>query len=186
MVAFQCGYGHDGGKFEGLRKRINEREQFWLRQTVDFVQCQNRFPTKPLCFLEQQIVCLGMHLAGIGHQQQHVDSFQRRGHFLHHLPAQRGIRLVQTRRVNEDDLPLRLGHNSLNPVAGGLRLGGDDRDFLPYQTIHEGRLPRVRPSDDGHKPGAKRSLLLVAFFFGHHPLTLRHLHTLSRSPAHSY
>src|SRR6266571_5104854 len=66
------------------------------------------------------------------------------------------------------------------------RLVGQKIAIVTSKPIHEGRLPRVRPSDDGHKPGAKRSLLLVVFFFGHHPLTLGHLHTLSRSPSHSH
>jgi len=93
-----------------------------------------------------------MYPAGIDHQQQHVDPLQRRRHFLHHLPSQRRIGFVQTGRVDKDDLPLRLGHNSLDAVARGLRLGSYDRDLLPDQSIYKRGLPRIRPPTTATNP----------------------------------
>src|SRR5216684_873755 len=44
--ALQRGDRQDGGKFEGLRKRVNQRQKLWFRQTIDFVHRQNRFSAK--------------------------------------------------------------------------------------------------------------------------------------------
>ena len=56
--------------------------------------------------------------------------------------------------------------------ARRLRLVGDDRDLRPDEGVHERRLPRVRPPDDRHRPGAAGSLgprPAVVADASHHP-----------------
>ena len=73
---------------------------------------------------------------------------------MHHLAAERRIRIVQAWRIDEHNLPALLGDNALNAIAGGLRFGGNDCDFLPDQLIDEGGLSRIGPAHDGHEAGA--------------------------------
>src|ERR1700722_20913285 len=70
---------------------------------------------------------------------------------MHHLAAQRGIRIVQAGRIDKNDLSFGLSDNSLNAVSGGLRLGSYDGDFLSDQAIHESRLPGVGAAYDGYE-----------------------------------
>ena len=113
-----------------------------------------------------------MHPAGIDHQQQHVDPLQRSGHLLHHLPSQRRIGFMQTRRIDENDLPLRFGRNPLDAIASGLRFGSNDCDLLPDQSIHKRGLPRIWPPHDGHKAGSKILPSRAAFLCSHQGFTI--------------
>src|SRR5260370_4452428 len=78
---------------------------------------------------------------------------------------------MQARRVDKNDLSLRLGHNSLDAVARRLRFGGDNRDLLPDQAIHERGLPGIGPSYDGHKSGPKSPLFSAAIACIHQGFT---------------
>src|SRR5208282_595068 len=99
----------------------------------------------------QQGILLRQRPYGIHHQQQYINPFQRRRYLAHHLPVQRRIGLVHTRRINEHHLPLRVRHDPLNAVARGLRLGRDDGHLLPHEPVQQRGLPCVRPAHDGHE-----------------------------------
>src|SRR6266478_413170 len=123
--------------------------------------------------------------AGIHHQQQHINPLQRRRHLPHHLSVQRRSSLMQSRRINKHNLPLRLRHNSLNPVPRRLRLRSNNRHLLHHQPVHQRGLPRVPPSNNGHKPRLKSlfRLCVVLRFRFFCPQTLAHF--VSASSAHT-
>jgi len=41
-------------------------------------------------------------------------------------------------------------------VAGGLRLGGHDRDLLTHQLVHKGAFPHIGVADDVHEARTMR------------------------------
>ena len=43
-----------------------------------------------------------------------------------------------------------------NAIAGGLRLGANDGQFLARQRIQQGRFSGIRPAENTDKTGAKR------------------------------
>ena len=70
------------------------------------------------------------------------------------LPHQ-GARLVDARRVDEDDLRLGPVQHAADLVAGRLRLVRDDRDLLAEDLVEQRRLAHVGAADEGHEPGAE-------------------------------
>ena len=62
---------------------------------------------------------------------------------------------MQARRIDQHQLRLGPIDHAQNPVAGGLRLGGDDGHLAPHQGIDQGGFADIGPADDGHMPGAK-------------------------------
>ena len=52
---------------------------------------------------------------------KNIDAVKRSVHLAHHLAAQSGIGAMQAGRIDQYDLGVRSIHNSLDPVARGLR-----------------------------------------------------------------
>ncbi len=86
-------------------------------------------------FLEQHRVGLRRNPARVHDQQKYIDALNRGSDFAHHLPSQRGIRIVQSRRIDENNLAALFRHDALNAISRGLRLGSDDGDLLTNQPI---------------------------------------------------
>ncbi len=58
-------------------------------------------------------------------------------------------------RIDEDDLRVVAIQNSLNAIAGGLRLGRNDSDFASNESIDERGLAGVGTADDCDETGFK-------------------------------
>ena len=68
-------------------------------------------------------------------------------------------RPVDPRRIDEHDLAAALHVlDGEDPVAGGLRLVGDDGDLLADDPVQERGLAGVGPADEGHVSRARRSI----------------------------
>ena len=74
-------------------------------------------------------------MTGIHDQQKDVNALYCGGDFVHHLAAKRGVRVMQSGRVDEHNLAALLRDDALDAVSCGLRLGRDDGDFLADQVI---------------------------------------------------
>lgn len=59
------------------------------------------------------------------------------------------FRLVDARRVEEDDLAFVIRMDAEDAVARRLCLIGDDRDFMLDDAVDECRLANIRAADDG-------------------------------------
>ena len=60
---------------------------------------------------------------------------------------------MNSRSIEEDELASFHIFDAENSISRGLRLFGDDGDFIAKKTIEQGRFPDVRPSQDGDKTG---------------------------------
>src|SRR5215217_319532 len=89
---------------------------------------------------------------GVDHLNDRIDAVGQFADDLVHPRAQRGPRLVEPRRVYEDDLHLGRRHDPADPLPRRLRFVGDDRDLLSDERVYERRLADVRPADDGDDP----------------------------------
>src|SRR6185436_411654 len=66
-----------------------------------------------------------------------------------HRPVEPPFRLEDSGRVGEQYLGLAEEGDAHQPGAGGLRLGGDDRDLLPDQGVDQGRFAGIGGADHG-------------------------------------
>ena len=63
---------------------------------------------------------------------------------------------MEAGRVDEHDLAFRARDDALDAIARGLRLCGDDGDFLADEAIEERGFSRVGATDDGDEAGTVR------------------------------
>ena len=73
----------------------------------------------------------------------------------YHILSKLILRLMDTRRIQKNDLSLLTGIDCLDAVSGGLGLLGCDRDLLADQMVHQGRFPNVRAANNCNKSGFK-------------------------------
>ena len=71
----------------------------------------------------------------------------------YHILSKLILRLMDTRRIQENDLSLLTGIDRLDTVSCGLGLIGCDGDFLADQLVHQGGLSHVRPANQSGKTG---------------------------------
>lgn len=132
----------------------NQWQQLGFGQFVDFVESEDGFRATAFGFFDEKAVGMREHGGGIGDEQEDVDAFEGRRDFAHHLLVQDGGGFVQAGRVDENDLPFRTIDDALNAVAGSLRLGSDDGDFLADETIEQRGFTGVGAADDSDEAGA--------------------------------
>ena len=87
--------------------------------------------------------------------QQHVDAVHRVLHALDHVFAQARARLMQTRRIEENNLPALVRRHAHDAVARRLRAVGDDGDLFADHRVHEGGFADVRAADNRGKARKK-------------------------------
>jgi hypothetical protein len=63
---------------------------------------------------------------------------------------------VNPRSIKKDQLTSFHILDTKDSVSGGLRPFRDNGDFIPQETIKEGRFPNIWPSQDGDKTGFER------------------------------
>ena len=68
--------------------------------------------------------------------------------FVHHLATKNIFRPVNSGRIYQDDLSVIAVDDSLNAVAGGLRLGRNDGDFAAYELVYKRGFSGVGAADD--------------------------------------
>jgi hypothetical protein len=95
------------------------------------------------------LVLVAGRVGDVYHDQQHVGVGHGAAGHGHHVLAQLVPGLVHPRRINENDLMLRPGEHPQQPMAGGLRLLGDDGHLLPHQGVDEGGLAHVGLAEHG-------------------------------------
>ena len=69
--------------------------------------------------------------------KDHIYIFECPLRYLDHVFAQFILRLVNTRSIQKNDLPVFAGIYRLDTVSGRLRFLGCDRDLLSDQMIHQ-------------------------------------------------
>ncbi len=84
----------------------------------------------------------------IGHIEDDVGILERTLHEFHHRLLQAVVRLENARRIGIDDLEIVAVDDAQNPVARGLRLGGDDRKPFAHERVHERGFSHVGIADD--------------------------------------
>ena len=119
-----------------------------LGDSVHFIQQQINGPVKAARPFDGESVA-GAEVHGrISDQRENIDAFERVLELVHHLAAEDVLGLVDSGSIDENDLRIVAIQNSLNAIAGGLRLGRNDCDFASNESIDERRFPGVRTADD--------------------------------------
>src|SRR6185369_4146403 len=81
----------------------------------------------------------------------------------HHPAIDFVTRLMNARRITQDDLALGCCDHDLDAETRGLRFIGDRGDLLPDETIEQRRLPRIRPPNQRDIPGVRCSIRAQLF-----------------------
>jgi len=145
--------GHDFLEVVKLGVALHERQKLGLLDSIDFVERQDGTRRVFLQQSHSKLVSMAEALGGVDNQHRQVALRERLANEIHHLLVKAGKRPVDSGRVHEHDLRAGPVHNAQNPIAGGLRYGGDDGNLGPNQPIHQGALAGVRPSHDRNESG---------------------------------
>ena len=165
--AFERGDRDDRREREGLVEGFNHRQEFWFWQAIHFIQDKNGFAPKALRLFQEHGIAQRADGGGVDHEEKEIDAFYGGGDFVHHLAAEGGVCVVETGRVDEDDLTFGACDDALDAVAGGLRLRGDDGDFLADEAIEERGFAGIGAADDGDEAGTVRFFRFGANGLGH-------------------
>ena len=90
-------------------------------------------------------------LAELGHDKEEVGVLEGCADEAHHLLVELVGRIDDTWGIGVDDLEVIACNDAHYSLAGCLRFGGDDAEFLAHKGIHQGRLPDIRVADDVDK-----------------------------------
>src|ERR1700722_8735944 len=99
-----------------------------------------------LQYLYGKFIALIQFAGRVHDQQDEIAAFQSLPHFDHHLAAERTIRLVDARSIDQDNLrrivtfALRQVEDALDSVASGLRFWRDDGELFAHESIEQRRL----------------------------------------------
>ena len=126
--------------FHQRLKRLGGREV----DLVDDHQCGQAAAADALHDLGRAVALLH----GVGDVEDHVGVDEGARDELHHRLLELVRRLEDARRVGVDDLEIVARDDAHDAVARGLRLGGDDRQPLAHEGVHERRLADVGVADD--------------------------------------
>ena len=91
----------------------------------------------------------------VHHGQHCVDAFTGVVGGLDHVLAELGARLVQARRIDKDDLPVRARGHAQQTRARGLGVVGNDGHLFPHKAVHDAGLAHVGAAEDGHEARAE-------------------------------
>jgi len=139
---------YDFGVGQRRAPLLDERFERLLRRQVDLVDHHQRRHSALADAVDDLGRTFVVPLDGVGHVEQHVGVRQGAAHEIHHRLLQLVTGFQDARRIGEDDLEIVAVDDAQNAVARGLRLGGDDGEFLAHQCVHQRRLPDVGISDD--------------------------------------
>ena len=96
----------------------------------------------------RDVLVLARPAAGLDQEQYQVHVLERRASDAVHVPVQGALRRqVDARRVDVDDLATVGGLDAGDPLPRGLRLRGNDAEFLTQDPVHQRRLADVGPAD---------------------------------------
>src|SRR5208337_3848251 len=140
----------------------DQREQLALvGEEINFVEQQEDRSAGLSCQVEDEIVVAIPLFLGVDNHQNQFAAFQRLAHLGHHFASERRTGLVNSRRVDEHDLPglaaFLLGDvdDSENAVARGLRLGRNNGQLLADQRVQQCAFARVRAAENADESGVK-------------------------------
>ena len=144
------------GKHLGLRQQffplshkclqflLSSSEQVYLvddQQHGDFL----------FCHLVEEVLGLGRCLNHVGDVEQHVGIDEGSTREVEHRLLKLELGFKHTGSVAEHNLVVLAIDDSHDAVTGGLRLAGDNRQFLTHQQIAEGGLAHVGVSYNIYK-----------------------------------
>jgi len=130
-----------------LGEGLNRRHQPRFLDDIGLVEHQNLLDLAGAHLLDNRAI-LRADFVCIHQHQQHVDAVHRVLHALDHVFAQARARLMQTRRIEEDDLPALVRRHTHDAVARRLRAVGDDGDLFADHRVHQGGFADVRAADN--------------------------------------
>ncbi len=134
---------------------------FAAPQQIHFIKDEANFRRRMLQHLDGELIAPIQLARRIHDQQDKIAAFQSLAHLDHHLAAQRAVRLVNARSIDQDDLrgvpAFALGKvdDALNAVARGLRLGRDDGELFAHKRIEQRGLASVRTAENADETGAE-------------------------------
>src|ERR1700722_9092102 len=122
-----------------------------LGNSIDFIQQQIDGPMKTARPFDGEAVSGAEVHRSIGDQRKDINTFERVLKLVHHLAAENVLGFVDAGRIDQHDLRVVAIQNSLDAVAGSLRLGRNDGDLASNKSIYERGLTGVGAADNCHE-----------------------------------
>src|SRR5581483_11837657 len=156
-----AGKGAERNNF-GIRSQalqlIDLRQQELARNAIDFVDDDDRRTFQSEDAL-QRIAIFRRELAPrLDHEGDHFALGEASMSRIEHPAIEQMLRLMETGRVDNDQLGIGIGADADDAATGGLRLGADDRDLMTDETVEQGGLADVGPAGEGQEAGAMNLL----------------------------
>ncbi len=131
------------GEVEFPAVMIDQGEKLGLLHAVHFIQQQEDRAVEALDPVDGEFVAAADGDRSVDYQREHVDAFEGVLEFVHHLAAENVFGFVNAGRIDEDDLRVVAIQDSLDAIAGGLRLRGNDGYFAADELVDERRFACV-------------------------------------------
>ena len=147
---------HNAEKGTCLSQQVKAPDHLHFGRGVALVEQNDGAGFLPPELLQDRLLLFGDRLLGFRegfHEpDQEVVALQRFKRVLVHALVELPGTRMDAGGVNEHHLHRLLRADTPNAVAGGLRLGGDDRDGLPDQAVEQSRLAHVGTSNETDEP----------------------------------
>src|SRR5262249_27460967 len=147
-LASESGNGKDFRELEFLRITGNEGKKVGLGDAVDLVEEQIDRPVEAARPIDGEAIADAETGGCVDDQRKNVDAFEGLLRFIHHLATEKAIGLVDSGRIDEDNLGVIAIQNRLDAVARGLRFRRYDGNFAAYERIDERRFARIGAADN--------------------------------------
>src|SRR3984893_4698469 len=147
---------HDLGELRHPGVLVDHRQQPGFPDQIDLVENQEEDRKRALRKIDHVLVALAMALAGVHHQPEDVHLADRLDRRVDHPSVHPVQRAMDSGRVQEHHLGIRVVPDAENPGARRLGLVRDDGELGPDETIEERRLAGIWPADERYEAGLHR------------------------------
>ena len=127
---------------------VDDRQQLRLPDQIDLVQDRDDRDLQRAQQAEEVLLAAARLLRHVEHHADDVHVAHRVERGVHHPHVHPVRRLVNARRVDEHDLPVRIVADTEDAVARGLRLVGDDGELRADEAVEQRGLAGVRQADE--------------------------------------
>ena len=151
IVSIQGRYRHNLIKIVQLPVGIDKNQNLFPLYCIRFVNNKNHRSLRLFKLFRDVALPRSDKGARLHQPENHIHLPKRALRHIDHVFSQLVLRLVNARRIQENDLPLITGIHSLNPVSRSLGLIGSNRNLLSNQPVHQCGFSYIRPANQSGK-----------------------------------
>src|SRR6266852_769020 len=145
---------NDFGAGQYVMRLVGDHHQAIARDQIQLVNYDDGRRLEVRKVGEKRAILRMEPRTGLHHASYHLALCETSARRLDHPAVERAVRLMEARRVDQNNLRVRIVADTEDTPARGLRLGCDDRHLLLDDTIEQGGLADVATAAERHKARA--------------------------------